>query len=544
MPSGPPTPTPDPQNPNDTTADATKPEDPYPQQCLLAAAHHDVPTLRRLLDSPPESMTSVEAANVVDPETGWTLLHAAVVAFDTKFPKARMEETRGDVDVAENGGRGVDGSEDGERNGQQRLESQDVGHRGRQDLGSKDTAHSEQQAPEIEEREKLTQQAEETLHLLLQNGAIWNVLDLNDKTPGCLAHANGFKKLYDILVEAGVRAELLFGKLDEYEVLDGEESDEDEVGEDEAVPTDGEGKTPGIGVTRVEDGSEAMDTNGQKADALEEEELTNEKYLSKPLTFQTNRILDSDNNAVMMEWERNIMRRTVESLLPIDRTEQEKPVKQILNIGHGLGIISSLFLSHARADKQPVVLHIVEPHPDVLAKIRGSPDSWLDAELAKAVRSFREYDEPQAPLPKPPGYGRSDVGDDASPDFENLEVVLHPNTWQTVLPRLVTDDVTFDAIFFDTFAEDYKAFKEFFSEHVIGLLKQNGRWSFFHGLGADRQICYDVYTKVLECDLMEAGFDVEWESLNSQEGTQGWEGVRRKYWALDKYRLPICTFLD
>ena len=170
--------------------------------------------------------------------------------------------------------------------------------------------------------------------------------------------------------------------------------------------------------------------------------------------------------------------------------------------------------------------------------MRASPDSWLDAELIKTVRSFREYNEPEAPLPKADGVYDSDE------NSKNLEVVLHPNTWQDALPRLLTDNVTFDAIFFDTFAEDYKAFKEFFSEYVIGLLEQEGRWSFFHGLGADRQICYDVYTKVLECDLMEAGFDVEWESLDSQEGTQEWEGVRRKYWTLDKYRLPICTFLE
>ena len=35
-------------------------------------------------------------------------------------------------------------------------------------------------------------------------------------------------------------------------------------------------------------------------------------------------------------------------------------------------------------------------------------------------------------------------------------------------------------------------------------------FGFFHGLGADRQICYDVYTKVAEVHLSDAGLDVDW----------------------------------
>ena len=104
----------------------------------------------------------------------------------------------------------------------------------------------------------------------------------------------------------------------------------------------------------------------------------------------------------------------------------------------------------------------------------------------------------------------------------------------------------FDAIYFDTFAEDYKAFRMFFEEHVIALLKPEGRWSFFHGLGADRRVCYDVYTKVVEMDLFEAGFDIEWEDVkvDEKEGEEEWEGVRRKYWTLDTYRLPLCIYLN
>jgi len=70
------------------------------------------------------------------------------------------------------------------------------------------------------------------------------------------------------------------------------------------------------------------------------------------------------------------------------------------------------------------------------------------------------------------------------------------------VPRLIETGEIFDAIYFDTFAEEYKALKEFFTEHVIGLLAsregsgEGGRFGFFNGMGADRQVCYDVYNKV------------------------------------------------
>ena len=60
----------------------------------------------------------------------------------------------------------------------------------------------------------------------------------------------------------------------------------------------------------------------------------------------------------------------------------------------------------------------------------------------------------------------------------------------------------------------------------------------------DRQICYDVYGKVLEMDLFEAGFDTEWETLKVPEMEKGeWEGVKRRYWSLQEYKLPTCEFI-
>ena len=123
---------------------------------------------------------------------------------------------------------------------------------------------------------------------------------------------------------------------------------------------------------------------------------------------------------------------------------------------------------------------------------------------------------------------------------------LHAGPWQTVLPTLTSQNLTYHAIYFDTFAEPYASFRDFFTEHLISLLAPSGRWSFFHGLGADRRVCYDVYTKVAEMDLFEAGYDVRWVDVAVDERLRGagtWEGVRRRYWDLETYRLPVCGFL-
>ena len=89
--------------------------------------------------------------------------------------------------------------------------------------------------------------------------------------------------------------------------------------------------------------------------------------------------------------------------------------------------------------------------------------------------------------------------------YDKANVTIHEGKWQDVVPRIMDQSMLFDAVFFDTFAEDYKALRDFFSDQLIGLLEEGGQWSFFNGLGADRQICYDVYAKVVEMDLFEAG---------------------------------------
>ena len=193
----------------------------------------------------------------------------------------------------------------------------------------------------------------------------------------------------------------------------------------------------------------------------------------------------------MMDWESGIMRQSADGLLT-------QPGLKILNIGFGMGIIDTYMEKHAN---QPAVHHIIEAHPNVLGEMRGK--GWT-----------------------------------------GKHVVVHSGKWQDILPQLPAQGTTFDAIYFDTFAESYSKFRGFFSEHVISLLKPDGQWSFFNSMGADRQISYDVYQKVVELDLFESGFDIEWTDVELSNLEQQWEGVRRKYWNISQYRLPICKFMD
>jgi len=413
-------------------------EDLQIQQILLAASQHNIPQLRSQLRN--------SSASVQDPETGFTPLHAAIAACE---PSQSLRQN-----------------------------------------GFQVNRHtSDEHAQEAENDESVVTQEEEiqaavrTVKILLESGAIWNDVDNSNETPGCLALRLGLKELYNILVDAGVRAELLLSRLDGYEQLgDGADEDsevDDIVGEEQAVA-----ELP------HEAGVQATPPIGSVTDAVNSVEVSNEEFLRSDLSFQDGRILDDSRNGVMMVWETDIMKRTADLLCP-------RSGLRILNIGHGMGIIDSFF-----QDKSPGSHHVIEAHPAVLAQMRR--DGWSD---------------------KP-------------------DVTVHEGKWQDVVPKIMEQGQMFDAIYFDTFAEDYKALRDFFSDYVLGLLEDGGKWGFFNGLGADRQICYDVYGKVVEMDLFEAGFDTEWETLQvpNLEDEDEWKDVRRRYWTLREYRLPICYF--
>jgi type IV protein arginine methyltransferase len=407
----------------------------HTQEILLAASQHNLATLRHLLRL--HTFDDCKSVDVQDPETGFTPLHAAIAACE--FEEEGPPVNGSDPNPATNGHAAISGRQ---------------GH-----------------------QKELLVGAQETVRCLLQNGAIWNQLDMKDETPGCIANRLGIQDLYELIVDAGVRAELLLNRLEGYEKLEG--SDEDEMDETESGLTN---RTP-----------QSRDETQHPSSAAEPEaQISSAHYLSSTLSIGADMILDEQSNGVMMSWESGIMSQSANALLAA-------PGLKVMNIGFGMGIIDTQFQSHSN---QPSSHHIVEAHPAVLAGMKAK--GW----------------------------------------YEKPGVVIHEGRWQDILPKLVIEGQMFDAIYFDTYAESYSDFRDFFSEQVIGLLDCGGRFSFFNGLGADRQISYDVYQKVLEMDLFEAGFDIDWQEIEVPKLEDEWEGVKRRYWNIEQYRLPVCRYMD
>ncbi|KAM7206605.1 hypothetical protein V8F33_000248 [Rhypophila sp. PSN 637] len=424
------------------------------QEVLTAAWSHDVAAVKKLLDTPGK-------ASCQDPKTGETPLHAAIRACGPPSEEDDPED----------------------------LES-----------------------------------AKKTVYELLLWGAIWNDVDDHNETPGCVAQRLGRPELYNLCVEAGVRAEMLFGLMDGYEELSsgGEEEDE-EMGEANGHEEDGE-EAPELVVAEESAHLEEEQQAEDEEEAEEEEEadrqrafqapkidgdvdVKSENYLRSKLTYSDGKLVDDDGNGVMMAWETDIMRQSVDGLLP-----GKAPGKRILNIGFGMGIIDTMF-----AETKPSKHHVIEAHPEVLEHI-SSPGSKFGA-------SWEESG------PEPGAFK------------------IYQGKWQEICLQLLQEGHVYDAIYFDTFGENYGQLRMFFTEFIPGLLDENGIFGFFNGLGADRKICYDIYTKVSEMHLADAGLDVDWKDIDvdmkelAEAGKGEWEGVKRRYWTLDKYRLPVCTFL-
>lgn len=443
---------------------------------LLHASNHDLEALKPFLRVP-------GAASVQDPETGSTPLHAVIAACE------RSEQVP---------------SNDEEGKGEDVL-----------DIAA----------------------AKSVIRELFLAGAIWNDLDKNGETPGCLAWRLGQKGLYELIVEAGVRAELLLNLLGGYERLEDEDSEDDE---DQAAEVKDEKIEAESSGTIEEETSAPLEASNIEPGTRPE--VNSSTYLSEPVTFASETtLLDADANGVMMAWEAPLMSRSVELLCPSNVSQSQRGPR-VLNIGFGMGLIDTEF-SHL--SPPPSSHHIVEAHPDVL-KLLGTVSTDLPPHTPESYKHFGPEWQ-------------------AEPNHH-----LHAGRWQDVLPLLLAPPPDsplldehgippqFDAIYFDTFAEDYAALKLFFTEFVLGLMAGKGKMSFFMGCGADRRVCYDVYSRVVEADLIDAGLSVEWEEIpvdrthwDAQDAdgdavpTQKhvWDGVRRRYFDIDIYRLPICEFI-
>jgi type IV protein arginine methyltransferase len=101
---------------------------------------------------------------------------------------------------------------------------------------------------------------------------------------------------------------------------------------------------------------------------------------------------------------------------------------------------------------------------------------------------------------------------------------------------------TYDGIFWDTFGEDYDDQREFHAL-VPQLLKSDGIFTFFNGLGGGNKFFNDVYCRLAELELQDLGFKVEYMTVPiDTSSSQLWDGVKRKYYSLSQYQLPLVRF--
>jgi len=218
-----------------------------------------------------------------------------------------------------------------------------------------------------------------------------------------------------------------------------------------------------------------------------DEQPSNIDYLSRPLKYSQDgaKLLDYENNGVMMGWEKPLMDRHAEIICT-------RKGLDILNVGFGLGLIDTAFQKY-----KPRSHTIIEAHPDVY-KFMMDQD-WNNKPGVKII------------------YGR----------------------WQDVIDQLDT----YDGIFFDTFGEYYEDLREFHNV-LPNLLKSDGIYSFFNGLGATNSFFHDVYCRIAEMHLLNVGLQTEYIDIPiDPSNDEIWEGVNRRYWTLDTYRLPKCQFM-
>lgn len=187
---------------------------------------------------------------------------------------------------------------------------------------------------------------------LLQNGAIWNAVDVNGVTAGEVAWSGNWDATYSAILQYGIGQTLLLG------ALAGDDDDEEDADADDAQE-----------ITTGQDGSTLTLTAPAG-------ELTNSNkdFLTSPLRFflsdtpdakgkRRERCLDQDDNMVMSGWETEIMRRSADALCA-----GKPPGLKVLNIGYGLGIVDDFFQEY-----KPSRHVIIEPHPDVIKYFQSKP---------------------------------------------------------------------------------------------------------------------------------------------------------------------------
>lgn len=137
--------------------------------------------------------------------------------------------------------------------------------------------------------------------------------------------------------------------------------------------------------------------------------MTNKPYFEQKLTYTGDTLLDENGHAVMMEWEREIMRRQADTVCSRGG--------RVLNVGFGMGIIDSYINQHDNITEH----WIIEPHPDVQRYM--IENGWL--EKAKCI--FKPWQDVVQHLPKFDGIYIDTWDEDISPFLIQAQWFLKPN---------------------------------------------------------------------------------------------------------------------
>jgi type IV protein arginine methyltransferase len=338
---------------------------------------------------------------------------------------------------------------------------------------------------------------------LLQAGAPWNAMDRNGQCAGNFATQHEHWSVVNVLVDWAVQAELLLGRVQYNQRR--EQKQQQQQQQQPVTFTTGS----------------SSNSNTSKNLPVQHEPSTKPDYLQQPLSYTADgrALLDRDQDAVMMEWERPIMRAHAQILME-EQTETASAVsgvaqanrrargnnKTVLNVGFGMGIIDTIL---QQDEYSPRRHYIIEAHPDVYQHMM-------------------------------------ETGWDQKPN-----VVILFGKWQDVIPQLVAalqknDDFQLDAIFFDTYGEHYLDMQDFHELVVQPLLaKPHGIYSFFNGLAPDNLFFHGVACQCVKLQLVALGLDAEFlpceiQAVNQNiKDHQDWDNVRRPYWhGRDTYYLP------
>ena len=242
-------------------------------------------------------------------------------------------------------------------------------------------------------------------HLVVDTGAPWNAIDRRGQCAGNYALDAGHQRVVDQLVEHGVRSELVLG---------------------------------------------ASERRAAGAEA------SNAEYLSRSVRYEGDNLLDTEDDAVMMQWEAPLMEAHAVRLCAAGGT--------VMNIGFGMAARSkcplgraparSLRLPRARLaalstsalpgkDPQPL------PRVLELAASKAADFPWDHSGMGIIDRAIQSHAPAGHVIVEAHPMVHAKMLADGWGDRPNVRCLL--GRWQDVLPTL--EDGSLDAIFFDTYGE-------------------------------------------------------------------------------------------